>query len=112
MRFEPFEVVVVPFPFTDTTASKRRPALVISSKSFNDNHDQLILAMITTAKNSRWHSDVVLTDWKAAQLAVPCKVRFKLFTLEGSKVVRQLGVLSKADRLAVTSTIGEYLAKN
>lgn len=112
MGFDPFEVVVVPFPFTDKAASKRRPALVISSKSFNDNHDQLILAMITTAKSSRWHSDVILGDWKAARLTVPCKVRFKLFTLEGSKVIRRLGALSKADRAAVTGTIEEYLDKN
>lgn len=112
MRFDPFDVVVVPFPFTDKASSKRRPALVISSKSFNDNHDQLILAMITTAKNSRWHSDIMLADWKAAQLNVPCKVRFKLFTLDASKVVRRLGVLSKADQSAVTGTIGKYLAKN
>ena len=112
MRFSPFEVVVVPFPFTDKATSKRRPALVISSKSFNDNHDQLILAVITTAKNSHWYSDVVLGDWKAARLTVPCKVRFKLFTLEGSKVVRRLGVLSKADQAAVTGNIGEFLARN
>jgi len=112
VRFNPFEVVVVPFPFTDKAASKRRPALVISSKSFNDNHDQLILAMITTAKNSRWHSDVMLADWKTARLTVPCKVRFKLFTLEASKVVRRLGILSKADRSTVSGSIGKHLLKN
>jgi len=68
--------------------------------------------MIATAKNSRWHSDVMLGDWKMAQLTVPCKVRFKLFTLEASKIIRQLGALSPAERSAVIGTIGECLATN
>ena len=66
--------------------------------------------MITTARNSHWYNDVVLVDWKTAQLMVSCKVRFKLFTLEDSMVVRRLGVLSKADQVAVTEVIGRFLA--
>ena len=31
MRFEAYDVVVVPFPFTDKLAVKRRPALIISN---------------------------------------------------------------------------------
>ncbi len=38
-------------------ASQRRPALVVSPASFNDQHDHLVLAMITTAKRTRWVSD-------------------------------------------------------
>lgn len=68
--------------------------------------------MITTAKNNHWFSDVALADWNEAQLTVPCKVRFKLFTLEDSIIVRRLGVLSKTDRVAVINLIGDFLAKD
>lgn len=31
-QFEPFDVIVVPFPYVDRLAEKRRPALVISNR--------------------------------------------------------------------------------
>ena len=41
--------MVVPFPFTDRQAAKRRPALIVSSPRFNDAHEQAILAMTAAA---------------------------------------------------------------
>ena len=45
-RFIKGDVVVVPFPFSDLTAAKRRPALVIAELSGDD----LILCQITSNK--------------------------------------------------------------
>ena len=99
--FEPFDVVVVPFPFTDKAAVKRRPSLVVSTQTFNDRHDQLVLAMITSAHQSDWPSDVHLKEWRAAGLTVSCRVRFKLFTLEKTLIVRRVGSLADGDREAI-----------
>ena len=110
MRFEAYDVVVVPFPFTDKLAVKRRPALIISNYLFNDDHhNHLILAMITTAKNSEWSSDIQLNDWQSANLTVPCKVRFKLFTLDRRLVIQRLGSLSPTAQDAVKAAITHYL---
>ncbi len=110
MRFEPYDVVIVPFPFTDKLAVKRRPALIISGHSFNDDcHNHLILTMITTAKNSEWSSDIQLHDWQIANLTVPCKVRFKLFTLDKRLVLHRLGSLSSTDKVAVKAAIAHFL---
>ena len=108
MTFEAFDVVVVPFPFTDRRAAKRRPALIVSSAHFNDAHEQAILAMITTTAIG-WPSDVVLRDWREAGLNTPCKVRFKLFTLDYALIVRRLGALSKRDGTAVTNALRSFL---
>ena len=97
------------FPLTDSSTKKRRPALVISSEEFNENHNQLILAMITTAKHSSWRSDIKLKDYAEANLIVPSIVRLKLFTLEKSMVVRQLGYLSKKDKNAVNASLKQYM---
>ncbi len=111
MIFEPLDVVVVPFPFTDRRAAKRRPALIVSSADFNRAQKQSILAMITSA-GSDWPSDVAIRDWRAAGLNVPCKVRFKLFTLADALLVRKIGRLSQRDGEAVKAALGRILASN
>ena len=109
MSYSRFDVVVVPFPFTDRQATKRRPALVVSSDAFNGTHDQLVLAMITTAARSRWPSDVPITDSASAGLAVPSLIRLKLFTLDRSLVVRTIGRLSQSDADAAGEVVQRFL---
>ena len=109
MTFEPFEVVVVPFPFTDREADRRRPALVVSSPDFNAIHHQSILTMITSAGGD-WPSDVAIRDWREAGLSVPCKVRLKLFTLDDALILRRTGALSKRDAEAVRDSLVRFLA--
>ncbi len=109
MTFEPFDIVVVPFPFTDRAAEKRRPALVLSSAEFNRSHRHAILAMITSA-SAQWPSDVIIRGWREAGLGVPCKVRFKLFTLDEDVVLRRLGALAPGDRRAVERAISRWIA--
>ncbi len=109
MTFEPFDVVVVPFPFSDREATRRRPALVVSSPDFNATHDQSILAMITSAGGGDWPSDVTIRDWYEAGLSVPCKVRLKLFTLDDALVLRKTGALSERDAEAVRSSLVRFL---
>jgi mRNA interferase MazF len=103
--FEAFDVVVVPFPFTDKTTTRRRPALVISRARFNVAHDHAILAMITAARHSDWPSDTKLGEWREAGLIAPCLVRLKLFTLPVERVVARLGALANTDRSAVRAVL-------
>lgn len=63
-----WDVVVVPFPFTDKPQSKRRPAVVISRRDFNNRKHHSVMLMITTAKRSQWRSDVPIQDLDEAGL--------------------------------------------
>ncbi|MDE2763651.1 MAG: type II toxin-antitoxin system PemK/MazF family toxin [Gemmatimonadota bacterium] len=109
MTFEPFDTVVVPLPFTDRRGGKRRPALLVSSSRFNRTHRQSILAMITSSP-TQWPSDVAIRAWRQAGLRVPCKVRFKLFTLDDERIVRRLGALAPGDREAVGDALSRLIA--
>ena len=98
--FSPGDVVIVPFPFTDRDAVKRRPALVCSSAAFNRQARHVVLAMITTSTHSAWPCDVPIQDLDTSGLPAPSVVRWKLFTLDASFVLRRAGALSARDRTA------------
>ncbi len=42
------EVVLVPFPFTDQTMTKKRPAIVVSSAAYNSERPDLVLMAVTS----------------------------------------------------------------
>lgn len=60
--YERWDVVVVPFPFTDVPVVKRRPALVLSNSQFQNDHHHVVCGMITSAAHSDWPSDVPLSS--------------------------------------------------
>ena len=92
------DVVVVPFPFVDVVAEKRRPSLILSRESFNQSSGHSVCAMITTAGRTRWPSDIVIDDFAAAGLRRSCVVRWKLFTLPNEIILKQAGKLGEPDR--------------
>lgn len=46
--FEFGDVILVPFPFTDQSTSKKRPAVVISSAAYNAERPDLIIMAVTS----------------------------------------------------------------
>ena len=48
MIYNQFDIVLVPFPFTDKNSSKKRPALILSNKDYQIKTNHLILTMITS----------------------------------------------------------------
>ena len=110
--FEKFSVVVVPFPFTDQNASKRRPALVLSTTAFNSTVQHSVLAMITSAKNSNWLLDVAISDLNSAGLAPASIVRMKLFTLDNRLIIRQVGKLAEIDQQAIAKAFNQLFEMN
>jgi mRNA interferase MazF len=101
------DVVVVPFPFTDRTTSKRRPALVLSRKAFNSS-GHTVFAMITSTRKTRWPGDVAIPAGEAGLTADSC-VRLKLFTIENTFILRMLGSLGPVLRSAVEQSLRQEL---
>ena len=105
MIYNQFDIVVVPFPFTDLNTDKRRPALVLSTKNFNNQSRNCVLAMITSQNNPDRPLDTRIGSIQQAGLKAPSKIRMKLFTLDSRLIVRKIGGLSKKDRLAVMKAL-------
>ena len=88
-EFGPLEfgqVVLVPFPFTNQTVSKQRPAVVVSSRAYG------------------W-----LRQWQGAGLLKPSAVKPVIATLEQGLVIRQLGELDTEDQAALRAAIGQII---
>ncbi len=110
MTFERYDIVVVPFPFTDRASTIRRPALVLSDPTpFGAETSQCLMAMITRAARSTWPFDVPITELASAGLGKGGVIRMKLFTLDQSLVLRRIGVLGADDRAAMRAALMGHL---
>ncbi len=109
--YERFDVVKVPFPFTDRQASKTRPALIISGSTFNNPAGHSVLAMITSARHAPWPLDVSLQNLHSSGLPVPSLVRMKLFTLDHRLIISRLGRLDAVDAQRVTTALIALLSE-
>jgi mRNA interferase MazF len=108
--FEAWDIVKVPFPYTDRPVRQRRPALVIAAGDLEEAHGLLWLAMITSAANRAWPGDLAISDLAVAGLPAPSIVRpAKLATVEARDTER-LGMLAVADRPAISNYLREALA--
>ena len=106
MIYKPFDVVVVPFPFTDVSMQKKRPALVLSSKeNFNLQTKHCVLAMITSAQNSPWALDYYIKTIEETGLHTPSVVRMKIFTLDIKLIIKKIGKLSEQDQKSLQKNI-------
>jgi mRNA interferase MazF len=103
MTHRPYDVIVVPFPYSDRLAEKRRPALVVSSPALERRCGLIWVAMITSAGRPVGFGDVPLQDLGSTGLPAPSMVRAgKIATIEPQRVLRTIGGLSQRDRDAAS----------
>lgn len=63
-RFEFGDMVLVPFPFTDQSATKKRPAVVISSQAYHAvRPDLVIMAVTSQLRPTNSFGEVVVGQW-------------------------------------------------
>lgn len=92
-----FAVIVVPFPYSDRLAEKRRPALVISHEDLPEILGRVWVAMITSSPGTLL-GDGVIADHAQAGLPVPSTIRAsKIATLDSDCILRVLGRLTNRD---------------
>lgn len=94
------DVVLVPFPFTDQSAAKKRPAVVISSEAYHQQRPDLIIMAITSQMKP------VQT---VAGLLKPSAVKPVITTIERGLVLNKLGQLMQDDRALLKRIIPAIL---
>ncbi|MDR0917084.1 MAG: type II toxin-antitoxin system PemK/MazF family toxin [Oscillospiraceae bacterium] len=101
------DVVVLPFPFSDMSSSKRRPALVLASSGASD----YILSQITSKNvGDSIAVEVDATDFASGGLNAASNIRpNKLFTADMSIIAYKAGSLTPEKIAEVVSAITKLL---
>jgi len=103
-------VIVVPFPFTDQTTTKKRPAVVVSSDAYHRERPDLILMAITSqVRPAPTVGEVIVVRWQEAGLLRPSVIKPLLTTIEANLVLRQLGTLHAEDQDSIRKVIATIL---
>lgn len=103
------QVVVLPFPFSDLSATKRRPALIVATLEGTD----LILCMITSRRlRDPWAIEIGADDFVAGGLPRTSYIRpARLFTADSQMILRVAGTLAEDVMARVVGNIGKVLAR-
>ena len=96
-NYQQGDLVLIPFPFTDLTATKQRPALVISNDSLNARGADVVLLAITSQIPASLRPEEFLipaADQRACGLPKLSLIKLtKVITLHQSLIVKRLGTL-------------------
>jgi len=91
--YEQGDIILIPFPFTDLSKSKKRPVLVLSKQSYNKKTQDFILCGITSNLKNRDNS--VLIEKKDLDTGILPKKSIikanKIFNLKQSLAIKKIG---------------------
>jgi mRNA interferase MazF len=87
------KIVLVPIPFTDLSAQKRRPVVVVSNDAYNSKStDIVVVAMTSNPASVDYSFSITSTDLDKGTLNRPSKIHVdKIYTLSQSIIVKTFG---------------------
>lgn len=104
------DVLLVPFPFTDQTGTKKRPAVVVNSMTFNQRHNDLILMAITSQVRKPLNfGELEIIEWDKAGLLKLSVIKPVFTTIEERIVLKKLGSLNVSDETNLRNNIQQIL---
>ena len=98
IRFNQGDVVIVPFPFSNLSAVKQRPVLILSNNIYNDESQDVITCGITSNLSNTAHSILVgSNDLEEGSIPKTSRIKAdKLFTLEKTLIIKKVATVNKA----------------
>lgn len=110
MLYERGDIVLVPFPFSNQTILKKRPAVVVSSNRYNNaSSDIVIMAITSHTEKTIGVGECLIKDWSSAGLLKPSAIKPVISTIEQTLVLKKLGRLSFDDLGSIDNALKEFL---
>ena len=96
-RYRRGDIVLVPFPFTDLSSTKKRPALVVSPDKFNEHAQDVVLVAITSQPSDSHVVSLDEHDYVDRKLPRTSFVKVsKLFTTHPTLVLKKVCAIKPA----------------
>ncbi len=109
--YNKWDIILVPFPFTDLKTTKKRPALVISPNLYNKGPDIIIAFITSQLDGNKRLGDYLIKEWGDAKLPKPSMIRMKFATIDQSIVVKKLGKLTAPDIKSFQKQLIQFLTR-
>lgn len=109
---ETWDIVLVPFPFTNLQSAKKRPALIISPNSFNTGPDVVILFVTSNISSFGRTGDYMIQNWQESGLPKPSMTRMKFAAIEKSIIIKKIGRITSKDQSAIRNELKNFFDLN
>jgi mRNA interferase MazF len=103
------EIVLVRFPFTDLSSTKRRPAVVVSSALYGQLRRDVLILAITSQAGPASRFDVPVANWRRAGLLKPSFLKPAIATLQRDLILGKLGRLDEDDSRSLRALLALML---
>lgn len=109
MKYNQGDIVLVPYPFTDLSSSKKRPVVIISKDSIND-QDYVVAKISSVIKNDNLSILIKPADTKTS-LHFLSEVRTNnLLTIHSSLIIKKITSFNKEPLTRITESIKDNLS--
>jgi len=107
-RFVKGDIVVIPFPFSDLSGSKKRPALVLADLQGDD----IILCQITSQQTKDKYAITIKdSDFKTGKLPISSNIRpNRIFTADKNIIIRKATSINEEAVIRVIQKIISILS--
>ncbi len=100
------DIILVQYPFSDLSATKVRPAVVVSAT--HPSKDVFIVPL-TSKLHHLLPGEFALQDWKDAGLNVPTAAKRGIYTIHPDLVLKKVGALSSQDAETLQKSLRGWL---
>jgi len=88
------DIILVRYPFSNLTAIKVRPAIIVSTSHISSDY---FIVPITSKTEFLLPGEFVLTAWQPAGLNVPSAVKRGVYTVDSELIIKRVGALQQVD---------------
>jgi mRNA interferase MazF len=103
------DVVLVNFLFADESRAKRRPAVIVSTDSYCQGRQEVIIAAITSNVDRLLVGDCLIAGWQKAGLLFPSVATGIIRTIKQEMIYRKLGSMPSTDMQAIEDALQQAL---